>query len=113
MAHIDYKVKLTVYASNIYKNDFEEDLEYNLDQALYDDLDGIVSAIAKVDDKLAEQFEEVAGQYDCEASDILSVSKYDFDNVEFKEFVEDKIILYAPININIEGLKKIVRQARG
>lgn len=113
MANIEYKVKLIVYASNIYKNDFEEDLEYNLDQALYDDLDGIVSAIAKVDEKLAEQFEEVAGQYDCEASDILSVSKYDFDNVEFKEFVEDKIILYAPIVISLEGLRKIVRQARG
>ncbi len=113
MANIEYKVKLIVYASNIYKNDFEEDLEYNLDQALYDDLDGIVDAIAKVDEKLAEQFEEVAGQYDCEASDILSVSKYDFDNVEFKEFVEEKIILYAPMVINLEGLRKIVRQARG
>lgn len=113
MAHIEYKVKLIVYVTNIYKNNFEEDLEYNLDQALYDDLDGIVDAIAKVDEKLAEQFEEVAGQYDCEASDLLSVSKYDFDNVEFKEFVEDKIILYVPIDISLEGLRKIVRQARG
>ena len=113
MANVEYKVKLIVYASNIYKNDFEEDLEYNLDQALYDDLDGIVDAIAKVDEKLAEKFEEVAGMYDCGASDILSVCEYDPDNVEFKEFVEDKIILYAPISISIEGLRKIVRQAGG
>ena len=105
---VRYDLTLKIWATSIFSADLDEQVEYWLDDALYDDLDTIVDKIAEADDKVAEKFEQMAGDSDIDASEIIVACDYKEEEITLKEFQEDKILLNIPVYFNIEKLKKVL-----
>lgn len=105
---VRYDLTLKIWTTSIFSADLDEQVEYWLDDALYDDLDTIVDKIAEADDKVAEKFEQMAGDRDIDVSEIIVACDYKEEEITLKEFQEDKILLNIPVYFNIEQLKKVL-----
>ena len=105
---VKYDLTLKIWATSIFSADLDEQVEYWLDDAFYDDLDTIVDKIADADEKVAEKFDQMVGDSELDASDIIVACDYKEEEITLKEFQEDKILLNIPIYFNIEKLKKVL-----